>query len=109
MINDWTQSLSAEEVMERLQEAGIPAGVASNAEDLTKDAQLKHREHFRVLEHKELGDFPFVGQPSVLSETPYKVHMPSPCLGEHTEKVCTEMLGMSDEEFLQLLNDGVLE
>lgn len=29
--------------------------------------------------------------------------------GEHTEYVCTKILGMSDEEFVELLKAGVLE
>jgi hypothetical protein len=35
--------------------------------------------------------------------------LPSPCLGEHTELVCREFLGMNDEEFIGLLSDGVFE
>jgi len=35
--------------------------------------------------------------------------MPSPCLGEHTEYVCREILKLSDEEFIELLIDGVFE
>ena len=109
LINNWTQSLSAEEVMNKLQRAGIPSGVVANAADLYNDPQLRHREHLRFIQHKELGDFPVVGQPSVLSETPYRITRPSPCLGEHTESVCTELLGMSDQEFVELLNHGVFE
>jgi len=30
-------------------------------------------------------------------------------LGEHTEYVCTEFFGMSDEEFVELIADGVFE
>jgi hypothetical protein len=35
--------------------------------------------------------------------------LPAPCLGEHTEYVCTEILGMSDEYFLELMQKGVFE
>jgi hypothetical protein len=30
-------------------------------------------------------------------------------LGEHTEYVCTQILGMSDREFLELYQTGVFE
>ena len=33
---------------------------------------------------------------------------PAPCLGEHTEYVCKEILNLSDEEIAQLLVDEVL-
>jgi len=37
---------------------------------------------------------------------------PAPCLGEHNEYVCTQLLGIPDEEFIKLyqeeyLNKGV--
>jgi crotonobetainyl-CoA:carnitine CoA-transferase CaiB-like acyl-CoA transferase len=31
----------------------------------------------------------------------------SPCLGEHTEYVCTQLLGLSEEQFADLGRDGV--
>jgi crotonobetainyl-CoA:carnitine CoA-transferase CaiB-like acyl-CoA transferase len=37
------------------------------------------------------------------------LRMPAPCLGEHTEYVCTRILGMSDEEFVDLFTEGVFE
>ena len=109
LIGQWTQAYTAEEVMSKLQRAGITSGVVANAADLYSDPQLKHRKHFRLLKHKELGDFSYAGEPSILSETPYSIDRPSPCLGEHTEKVCAEILGMSDDEFVELLTEGVFE
>lgn len=109
LISQWTRAYKAEEVMSKLQRAGVAAGVVANAADLYSDPQLRHRKHFWLLKHKELGDFSYVGQPSILSETPYSIARPSPCLGEHTEQVCTEIIGMSDDEFVELLTDGVFE
>ena len=34
---------------------------------------------------------------------------PAPCLGEHTEYVCKQILHLSDEEIAQLLIDEVLK
>jgi crotonobetainyl-CoA:carnitine CoA-transferase CaiB-like acyl-CoA transferase len=35
--------------------------------------------------------------------------MPAPCLGQHNEYVYREILGLSDEEFIRLLNEGVFD
>jgi hypothetical protein len=35
--------------------------------------------------------------------------MPAPCIGEHNHYVYTEILGISDEEFVELLSEGVFE
>jgi hypothetical protein len=43
-----------------------------------------------------------------MSESPPELKR-SPCIGEHNELVCREILGLSEEEFVQLVVDGVLQ
>lgn len=109
LIESWTSKLPPEEVMNRLQRAGVAAGVVQSGKDLLEDPQLKHRHHFWMLDHPEMGTCAYDGPPFKLSETPSELHMPAPCLGEHTEYVCTNILGMSDEEFVEFLAEGVFE
>lgn len=109
LIEQWTMQHEAEEVMRLLQKAGVAAGVVQNAKDLYDDSQLKERECFWVANHKELGKFTHLGQPSRLSKTPAKLHRAAPCLGEHTEYVCRELLGMSEEEYDECLIEGIFE
>ncbi len=109
LISQWTVKHEAENVMQLLQNAGVAAGVVQNAEDLYGDIQLKERECFWVAGHKELGKFSFLGQPSRLSKTPARLYQPSPCLGEHTEYICRELLGMSEAEYDKYLVAGVFE
>lgn len=109
LIEQWTMQHEAEEVMRLLQKAGVAAGVVQNAKDLYDDIQLKERECFWIANHKELGKFTHLGQPSRLSKTPAKLHRAAPCLGEHTEYVCRELLGMSEEEYDECLIEGIFE
>ena len=92
--------------MALMQGAGIAAGVVQNAKDLCEDPQLRHRDFFWVMNHKEMGEFTHLGEPAVLSETPARPRMPAPCLGEHTEYICKEFLGMGDEEFVESMISG---
>jgi benzylsuccinate CoA-transferase BbsF subunit len=92
-----------------MQAAGIAAGVVQSGKDLIEDPQLEHRHHFWYLNHPEMGSCAYDGPPFKLSETPAELHMPAPCLGEHTEYVCTQILGIPDEEFVELLTEGVFE
>jgi len=109
LVAKWTKRHSAEEVMQMMQAAGVPAGVVQNARDiLENDSQLKERECFVMLKHPVLGAFSHPTPPYKLLKTKAQVRT-SPCLGEHNEYVCTQLLGMSDEEFVNLLADGVLE
>lgn len=106
-IEEWTLQRTAEEVVALMQAAKIPSGVVQTAEDLYLDPQLGHRNNLWPMEHKELGTFSHLGQSAVLSKTPAVPRMPAPCLGEHTEYVCRELLGMSGEEFDRLLVEGI--
>jgi len=107
LIEEWTVVRTAGEVMERLQAVGVPSGAVANARDLREDPQLKHRGYFWTLEHPVLGAFPHAGQAAIMSETPARPRSAAPCLGEHTEFVCTQLLGMTDTEFLELFQAGV--
>ena len=109
MVEQWTRNHTPEEVMKIMQQAGVSAGVVQNAKDLYNDIQLKERECFWKSEHKELGNFSHLGQPSLLSRNKAELFRSSPCLGEHTEYICRELLGIPEEQFDKYLLEGVFE
>lgn len=108
-VSTWTINHTPEEVMSQLQLEGVPAGVVKNAEDIYNDPQLAQRNLFWKMKHAEMGEFTHLGQGFILSDTPAFAARPSPRLGEHTEYVCTQILGMSDVEFADLASTGVFE
>ena len=109
IITGWTENRSPEEVMGRLQAAGVAAGVVENTADVLNDPQLKKRNLFWKMKHPEVGEMTHLGQSFMLSKTPAKAYSPSPLLGEHTEQICTGLLGIKDEEFVKLMQEGVFE
>jgi crotonobetainyl-CoA:carnitine CoA-transferase CaiB-like acyl-CoA transferase len=109
LIAGWTIEFTPEELMEKLQAVGVATGVVQTGEDLVDhDLQLRHRQHYVVLDHPEIGDHISESPPFRLSKTPSKPQRPAPCFGEHTEYVCRQILGMSDWEFAELVASGVL-
>jgi benzylsuccinate CoA-transferase BbsF subunit len=107
LVSAWTLTHSAEEVMQILQTSGVASGIVQNPEDvLEHDPQLKQREYTIPLTHPVLGTFGHASPPYKLLKTRALLKT-SPCLGEHTEYVCTHILGMSDEEFINLAQQGV--
>jgi len=109
LVEEWTVKHTAEEVMTLMQKAGVAAGVAQTIKELYDDPQLKHRGHYWVFDHKVLGKFFCFSQLAKLSKAKPEPRMSAPCLGEHTEYVCREILKLSDEEFVELLSEGALE
>lgn len=109
LVEKWTISQTPHEVMTRLQQAGVPAGVAQSGEDLVADPQLNHRGTHTILEHPEIGPHIYQPPPYRFSKTPHELTMPAPCMGQHNEYILKEVLGMSDDEVAELLIAGALE
>ncbi len=107
LVESWTAAHGAEDVMEYLQEAGVPAGVVATAEDLHQDPQLAHRKHYQKLKHPVIGLHSYEAPAFQFSRTPVVLERPAPCLGEHSRTICTEILGMKEEEFQSLEKAGV--
>ena len=108
-LGEWTAGWEFRELMDALQGAGVAAGVVNDCRDLFEDAQLQHRGHFQYLEHPELGAYATDTSELRMSRTPGKLDRPAPLIGEHTEQVMREIIGLSDEEYRSLEEDGVLE
>jgi benzylsuccinate CoA-transferase BbsF subunit len=103
-----TRDRDARALMDALQADAVPAGMVQNARDLIEDdPQLAHRRHWLRLDHPEMGRTLYNAPPIRLSETPASLHRPAPLLGEHTEEVCCDLLGMDGETFRRLREDGV--
>ncbi len=109
LVEEWTISHSAEEVMTMMQAAMVGAGVVQTGEDLMEhDPQLKYRHFFWEVNHPEIGNYHPRRPPFVLSKSPCEVRT-APLLGEHTEYALKEILGMSDEEIADLVVAGAAE
>ena len=109
VIAGWTKDFDGQTLMRTLQNAGVPAGVVNDCRDLFDDPQLQHREHFTFLDHAEIGPYPSDRSEFDLSLTPGSLDTPAPLIGEHTEQVLREIIGLTVEEYRSYEEDGVLE
>jgi crotonobetainyl-CoA:carnitine CoA-transferase CaiB-like acyl-CoA transferase len=99
------RSLAAE-----LQGLGIAAAVVATGRDLVEaDEHLAARGFYPVLEHPIAGPVRHEGIVVRMSDTPGALTAPAPLLGEHTDVVLKELLGMDEEELARLRDAGVLE
>ena len=109
LVEAWTIGRTAEEVMERMQTGGVAAGVVKTVEDVMEhDPQLAHRHHYWRLDHPEIGEYVAPGPPFKLSKSPAELRS-APLLGEHNEYAMKEILGLSDDEIVELTIEEVLE
>jgi crotonobetainyl-CoA:carnitine CoA-transferase CaiB-like acyl-CoA transferase len=70
---------------------------------------LRTRHHFSVLDHQEIGESTYDGFGSLLSRTPARLTGAAPVLGQDNYHVYTEILGLSDGEFVDLMARGVFD
>lgn len=94
------------EWLERLEEAGVPAGPVASIGEMLEHPQTLARRMVVEAEHSRLGPVPTLGTPVKLSgSAPPTPRRGAPLLGEHTREVLLEM-GWSVEEVEGLLASG---
>ena len=100
-LAEWTRERTAEDVMERCQSAGVPAGVVQTGVDLCeRDPQLKRSGFLAEIEEAH----PLVGKtyadrlPIRFERTPCDEYRPAPVVGQHNAEVLNEWLGVSEED-----------
>ncbi|MCY3568832.1 MAG: CoA transferase [Chloroflexi bacterium] len=108
-ISRWTRTQTVGEVEQILQAVGIPAHRASNVRDAHEDPQLAHRNHWWTSDHPVIGEMSYESPAWRLSDTPPPMPRRSPLLGEDSEYVYRKLCGYSEEEFQQLIVEGVVE
>ena len=108
-LQDATRTQRAAELAERLQQAGVDAAAVADLGDLHDDAQLAHRGHFRTVQHPVLGAHPVETHAIRFSDMEPSVRRPAPRLGEHTDAVLRDLLGMPPDEIARLHAAGVLD
>jgi crotonobetainyl-CoA:carnitine CoA-transferase CaiB-like acyl-CoA transferase len=91
-----------------LEPAGVPCGPINRLDEVFDDAQVRHRGLRIDIPHPTAGTVPQVASPMRFSATPVAHDRPPPLLGEHTEEVLRERLGMDAAEIARLRDDGVI-
>ena len=108
LIQVWTQTKTPDEATKLLQSAGVAAAPSMTGKDLAEDPHLAARGAWQSVEHLVLGRQRVQGPPWILNATPASIHSPSPVLGQHNAFVYQDLLGMSEEEMLQLAGEEVI-
>jgi crotonobetainyl-CoA:carnitine CoA-transferase CaiB-like acyl-CoA transferase len=101
-IAAWAAGFDPFDLERLLAEAGVPASVVMRMTDLHKDAQLAERGYFVPLKHSEVGVIPYDGLVTRFSAKKEVLHKAAPCLGEDTQYVMSEILGLSGDEIADL-------
>jgi formyl-CoA transferase len=107
IITAWTRQHDKREAMRVIGEAGVPAGAIFDTMELTKDEDLARRGIMQTMDHPVSGAFKMPGWPVRFGgRTPQL--KPAPLLGQHTNDVLGEWLGLDADAIAQLGKERVI-
>ncbi|MAF95249.1 MAG: formyl-CoA transferase [Rhodospirillaceae bacterium] len=107
LIEGWTITKDKFEVMEILNEHEIPCGPILSMKELAEEPSLRKTGTVVEVDHPERGKYLTVGNPIKLSDSPTDVER-SPLLGEHTEEILRDVVGLSDQEIKDAREEGAI-
>ena len=106
-IEKWTSTKTKFEVMGILNPLNVPCGPVLSMKELSEEPSLRATGTVVEVEHPERGTYLTVGNPVKLSDSTSQV-LRSPLLGEHTDEVLREVLGMDEKQIALARNEGAV-
>jgi len=96
-IEKWTMTKSKFEVMEILNPLNVPCGPVLSMKELAEEESLRASGTVVEIDHPTRGKYVSVGNPIKLSDSTTAVER-SPLLGEHTDQILSDVLGMDSAD-----------
>jgi len=108
LIETLTVRRSTAEWIDLLDPAGVPCGPVRGIPEVFEDPETRGRGMRVTMDHPLAGSVDLIGNPLHLSRTPVAYDRPPPLLGQHTEEVLRDMLGLADTDIGTLAREGVV-
>jgi crotonobetainyl-CoA:carnitine CoA-transferase CaiB-like acyl-CoA transferase len=109
LINQWTRTLTVDEVDALMIEHSIPAGRVYRAPDMLADPHFQAREAIVEVETERFGPLKMQSSFPKFSATPGTIRRPAPSrVGQHNAEVYGELLGLGEGDLANLAEQGVI-
>ena len=109
LVEGWAAAYTAEEAVQIILDAGLPAGPIFDMDDIAHDEHIVgEREMLVKMEQPGIGEVTVTNNPIKLSDTKPVIRRPAPLLGQHNEEVYGEWLNFDAEKIKELKGKGVL-
>jgi len=103
IVANWVGSLTRDQIMDRCLAAGAPVGPLNTIADIFADRQFACRRNLVAVDDDDMGEVVVVpGSMPRMSDSPGRIEALGPTLGQHTDEVLAEVLGLSAEELAEL-------
>ena len=108
MIAARLRSRTRAEWIAALTAAGVPCGSVRDIGEVLRDPQIVARDMIATVDHVSLGALQLLGVPIKLSETPGGVRSAPPTLGQHTEAILRDDVGLDADSIAALRAEEVI-
>ncbi len=108
VIEERTTKYSSQQLRDLLDKAGIPNGPVWTIGEALSAPQSLALGMVQELEHPKAGRIKVTGVPIQLGKSPGSVRLPPPMLGQHTQEMLTQLLGMPEKEVEELRTQGIV-
>ncbi|SCW86446.1 formyl-CoA transferase [Ancylobacter rudongensis] len=106
-VESWTMAHTKFEAMEILNKVDIPCGPVLSMKEIAEDQSLYATGTLVEIDHPTRGKYLTVGNPIKLSDNDVEVER-SPLLGEHTEEILAQVLGLGGDEIARIKASGAV-
>src|SRR5213076_1093045 len=107
VISAWSRKHTKLDAMKLLGDAGLPAGAVLDTDELNKDVTFEHRGIMQTMNHPVHRPFKMPSWPVRVDGKATRITS-SPMLGEHTDQVLNEWLGLSAQAVAEMKREGVI-
>ncbi len=108
IIGAWVKARSLKDVVQALNSGGVPSAPIYTIADIFEDEHFKSRDMLLELPDETLGSVVLPGVVPKLSATPGRVRHAGRGVGDDTEAVLREVLGLDSEEIVRLKGARVI-
>ena len=108
ILNEAMKARATSEWIAEFEAVNIPCGPVNSIDQVAADPQVADRGMIAEVRHASAGNFKVVNTPIKFSRTACGVEKACPDLGEHTEEVLKDLLGMTAREIRRLREAGVV-
>lgn len=108
IIEEWSNSRTVEEVLENLGKERVATAPVYNTQQVAESDHIKARSMLVDVEHPIAGKTRIPALPPKFSETPAQIKTPAPLLGEHTDQVLKDLLGLDTAAIEDLKKEEVI-
>lgn len=108
LIETTTQTKTTQEWLDVFEGSGLPYAAVNDVQDTLNHKHVLARDMVKEMDHEFCGPIKMVNTPVKYSESKPSIRTVPPMLGQHTDEVLKQVLGMSEQEIASLKSEGAV-